>query len=189
MRINRYIKKALRKGYSTEEIKKRLMDNGYPEDIAIDLIDTYQYKMIREEKLVKTAAIALVLIMILLAIGIAIRSFSSGGPTHCGYDISCFLEKANKCKSATYFSNIDGTQFQVTSQSDCTYERTITGFSEEETSATKALMKDKKMVCTYDKGTLSESYFNTITGNIENCQGELKDVIYDVMIALYMSEV
>lgn len=96
-------------------------------------------------------------------------------------DIECFFEAANECKDARIQIKAEGSTLEFTSK-DCMLTKEIVDFSEDEPEVIVNLFKGKTMSCSYEKNFLDREWLSLL-GGIENCQGELKELIYEVRLA------
>ncbi|MFC1774809.1 hypothetical protein ACFLZN_00740 [Nanoarchaeota archaeon] len=122
-----------------------------------------------------------VLILILsLAIIVVIDIY---GTTKCKTK-TCFISEANRCKSSELIiqENIGIVMYKSDeSFSDyCSMTKTIVELDDKQ--EMKDLLENKTMRCNYWKGKFDERLVNSLTLGIEECFGELKVTLGDLMI-------
>ncbi len=138
----------------------------------------------RGEKLPITAfliSFAIVIIITLVVFAVWPRS------TDCGTDRACFLEEANKCDKATMEEPLEpGTTISY-STDGCVLVTTILVESDQP-SETIDYIGNKAMECGYTRGSLDDSVFDFPPASLEDCEGELKDIILSVQAATILAE-
>jgi hypothetical protein len=106
----------------------------------------------------------------------------------CKTNKACFIEAANKCKTAVLKDSINNTIVEYITTSNCELIKKIKSFSKDEPAEAVALLKDKDMRCSYKKGDFNANLIEGLTAGITDCKGPLKEVIYELKIARYILE-
>ena len=120
-------------------------------------------------------------ILVIVLIGIIYIIFSLFSIKSCDTE-QCFIERANLCKQTTFEQDFAGSTVLYTTK-DCVLTKEITEFSGDEPIEIVELFKGKKMQCYYEKDNFNELLIEDLTSGIEDCEGELKDAIYELRIA------
>lgn len=169
-----YITKARAKGYNDAKIIAALEKVGYAdEDIAtLPVIFPKRFDLHRiyaERKwLLLMGCVGLIILLTLTFILVK---------QSCSDPLECFLQDANACKPAVYETPYGTSTLTVESTSECTLEKYFSSISLNEPFAVQTLLADKRMSCAYEKNSLTATTVMQLTANLENCQGELVDVI------------
>lgn len=188
-KVDNYIKGLLKKGIPPKLIKKELIQFKYPKKVADQLVEknTDNFGTIKPDSNSNQFHFNKIILTIISLIIISILSLfflSSSDNDDCTNNRQCFLDKANKCVHASYQNSIGETEFLFTTTEDCTLIKQINRLNENEPIEIKELFQDKYMSCNYQKNNFEEQYLDSISYNIDNCDGELKDIIIDTMVLL-----
>lgn len=89
-----------------------------------------------------------------------------------------FVSKAKECKSAQLEVTEDFGVVRYESSPDCTFTKTIISLAD--TPEMKALLEGKSLSCSYDE--FNEDWMNSLVEGIEDCDGELKEIIGKLML-------
>ncbi|MBI4451424.1 hypothetical protein HY642_05600 [Candidatus Woesearchaeota archaeon] len=92
----------------------------------------------------------------------------------------CFVPLANDCKDADITVTEDAGVFRFLSK-DCVFTKTLVTPNSQETSEMKALLQGKSLACKYDKGRFDQRWTESLVFGIENCEGELKDILVQLL--------
>ena len=76
-----------------------------------------------------------------------------------------------------------GSEYQLSSE-DCMFTKTLTKVNETEPAEIVLLLESKSMSCQYDLGEFDDNLIKTIVLGMENCEGDLKDGLEEVVIAV-----
>ena len=96
-------------------------------------------------------------------------------------DAQCFISEANSCKKATFESMEDHGKVSYSS-SKCIVTKTFVSAVEGENEEIKKLLEGKSLTCEYNEGEFDENIVNSLILGIENCEGELKDTIGQLIV-------
>jgi hypothetical protein len=173
-KTSRLVKKYLKKGYSKDTIRKSFLKSGYKREI-IDAILVGTRNSSPES--LKLSYILLILIPIVIIILLIVLWPTSS----CKDDLDCFIEKAINCEKANAYSMIEGNTITYKAK-DCKLTKEITEFDQNEPAELVLLLEDKEMTCIYEENQFDESYLS-LTGNIERCDGPLKDTLINIRLA------
>ncbi len=102
----------------------------------------------------------------------------------CGYDKQCFISSVGDCGKATLLEDMQGSTIKYYTR-DCVLKKKIDEFSQSEPEDVVAFLEGRTMSCPYQQGNFNEELINGILGGIENCDGELKEAIYELRIAQF----
>lgn len=161
-------RKRKKRGEAIEEKKRILKKKVKPIKKGIAKIG----ERAARPKTRKALKITAIILIIAAFLSVAVLSFL---PMKCNFD-ECFIEQANKCKAATYTKSIEGTTFRLETK-DCLLTKTIVNMGLDEPEEIKEEFLGKSMVCSYVEGDFSPLYLTTISGMINNCEGELRDAL------------
>lgn len=125
---------------------------------------------------IKETSLITFLIVFFIIVGVIIWAF----PSSCATE-TCFINKANKCQSATFYNMIDRTTIKYETN-NCVLKKTITALSPDETPDMVSEFLGKHMLCTYQKNDFSPLYINTLSGMLNTCEGELKTAILSQVV-------
>lgn len=97
-------------------------------------------------------------------------------------DMDCFIAKANQCEPAVYDETTEMGSIRYFSvkkedTDNCILVKEIEDLSENEDSLIKKVLEGKTMECTYTKGNFNNRWMTSMTSGLEDCHGELKDVL------------
>jgi len=106
----------------------------------------------------------------------------------CGTDKSCFAEKAQRCESATLKEDIAGTTVVYLTGEDCVLIKRFTTFGPSEPSEVRRFFDQRQMRCPYERGNFNPTLIKSIVSGIEQCEGDLKDAIYEVQYAQRLAQ-
>ncbi len=112
------------------------------------------------------------ILAILIILGVSVLAM----PKNCGRDLSCFMEKADKCADAKYFADIDNAEVKFSTHG-CRIEKRILKVDRNEPKEVRDLFTGMSMSCKYDKGEFSTVYTDKLSGGLETCTGKLADAI------------
>ncbi len=108
------------------------------------------------------------------------------GPKQCS-TVECFVVAANECEET--FLDLDEDIGAVAYYSIydpyldiCTLDKKIVKVADNENPVVKKMLEGKNLVCTYQKGEFNERWVTSLIYDIENCQGELKESIGQLMV-------
>lgn len=93
----------------------------------------------------------------------------------------CFIEAANSCENSTFYSTED-IGFIKYETSGCFFMKTIVSTNKAELPEIKELIEGKSLICQYDFGLFNEDWMNSLSENIEYCQGDLKEAIGELVL-------
>lgn len=102
----------------------------------------------------------------------------------CGYDKQCFIEQANNCAKTSVKEDIAGSTILYYAR-ECKLKKKIDEFAEDEAEEVEAFLRGRTMECMYEQGNFDEELINGLLGGIEQCDGELKEAIYELRIAQF----
>jgi len=105
-------------------------------------------------------------------------------------DMNCFIAQASQCKSITYeeITDIGTIRYSITPEnsnsdnSNCFLTKEIVTLSEKEDPFLKKVLEGKKMQCVYSQGQFNAQWTTSLIEGLEDCQGELKEAIGQMLI-------
>lgn len=116
-------------------------------------------------------ALAVLLLIILIT--------SLAGGKECP-DSYCFISAADSCKDVSWTDYTqDGEVFEY-SANDCVMNKTLLVAGLDEPEEVRLAIEGKSLSCKYNKGEFNANWLITLSVNLENCEGELKEVIEDL---------
>lgn len=178
-KLEDYIKKALKRGYSRTILLQQLLKAGYKEKEVTPLIE-----IIHEQLYPKDAAkkwhFAVAVLVVWIVIAVTLFFLATSEKTTCA-DKTCFFAAANACQDAQYTEDIEGTMMLYESK-DCMLTKKISAFGPQEPEELQNLLKDKTIKCPYSKGQFTVTWMDTF-GGLDTCTGTLKDVVYQLRLA------
>jgi len=183
-RLERYMEKEIKKGYRPEVIKRVLLEKKYPEDVVDAVYEKYSGSRgpWKESALSFTNLIIIFGAIVLLATIVIFMLFFSSSECETA---ECFAEKANNCEKSVYILDEEGTTYRFTSSTDCVVEKSVTAVSDTEPEIIREMFLNKAMSCTYSQDGFDERLLSTLLSGLENCEGELKESLYELAIAQY----
>lgn len=96
-------------------------------------------------------------------------------------DKACFISAANDCQDLSITSVEDIGTFQYSSAKNCTFAKTLVSLNSAETAEMKTLLEGKSFACKYKKGAFDSRLVNTLLFGSENCTGELKEILAELV--------
>jgi len=100
--------------------------------------------------------------------------------------VECFVEAANECEetilelsedigAVEYYTQLDSSGF-------CILNKKIIKVSDNEDPVVKRMLEGKNLLCAYQKGKFNERWVSSLIYDIENCEGELKESIGQLIV-------
>lgn len=96
-------------------------------------------------------------------------------------DKQCFVSAANACGKETIQINEDYGVVNY-STSNCVLNKTIISLNQNESTDIKRLVEGKSMLCRYENGAFDQNWINSLVFGIEKCEGELRDVLGQLIV-------
>ena len=173
--VKSWIKEARKRGFSDERMRRELLGKGYSSGMVEKAlehsnIDFKKYGLISLGVIVAIAIIVLGIIYIPSLI-----------TQKCTTDL-CFITAANQCRSVEMDRNIAGSVYSL-SEKNCVLTKTIKTVNATETPVITALLKGTSMTCSYDKNGFNDNLMTTLSLGIDNCNGDLKDALEQLLLA------
>ena len=108
-----------------------------------------------------------------------------GGLKQCT-TVECFVGAANECEETIlelgedigvveYYTQLDSSGF-------CILNKKIIKVSDNEDPVVKRMLEGKNLICAYKKGGFNERWVSSLIYDIENCEGELKESIGQLIV-------
>ena len=101
-------------------------------------------------------------------------------PTVCTAK-DCFIAAANNCSDIS----IQATESFGTvkySTSGCVFTKTIISLNQNESADMRAALTGKSLTCVYEKNKFDSGLLTSLVIGIENCDGELKEIISQLVL-------
>ena len=117
----------------------------------------------------------LVVVMMLIIV-----QYSGGGIKNCGSDEFCFLDATNECGNAKFRNEIAGAKIEYV-VNNCILEKKVAKLASGESKEDRNRFEGKSMSCNYEQGDFDRSYIDEISANLEQCDGELRTEIENVI--------
>lgn len=96
----------------------------------------------------------------------------------------CFISAANDCNDLTMTLTEKAGVIQYSSSKDCTFTKTMISLDAKETQEMKTLLEGKSLTCRYERGKFDRKWVNSLLLGTENCEGQLKDILVDLVAFL-----
>ncbi len=122
-----------------------------------------------------------------LALIAMIAFASAAGAIKCS-DLNCFVAAANDCNTKVSYVDVTSAGTfsyyveSVTDNAGCVLTKEITKFSEKEDQVIISALKNKKLYCKYTAGNFNEKWITSLFEDIENCDGNLKETIAQLLL-------
>ena len=100
-------------------------------------------------------------------------------------DINCFIVQADKCNPITYEETtaMATIRYSITADNlSCIFTKEIVNLNEKEDSTIQKIMKGKKLECIYISGQFNDQWTTSLIEGLEDCQGELKEAIGQLLL-------
>jgi hypothetical protein len=194
--IEKSMRKSLKQGYDLNELARIFVKRGYP----LDEVET-AVREIRaggakkgisisfpKVNLGLIAVIVLAVLIIGAIAGLFIISREAAVPgiergmADCGEDKDCFIALSNECGKGTVKEVFGGSIVRYTTK-NCVLEKRIESFDTAEPEEIKQLFRNKNMRCRYEEGSYNAELVDSLLGGIGDCEGELRDIIFEMRIA------
>ncbi len=94
----------------------------------------------------------------------------------------CFVQQANDCKKIEITLTEEAGAFKYAASNECKFTKTLVSLNENETTEMKNLLEGKSFTCNYDKGKFDQRWAYTLIFGTEECNGELKDTLIDLLV-------
>ncbi len=174
-KLRAYINKGRKKGYSEFKIKKALLKAGYTSEQINPLF--------KKKDILPYVIIALATLIVILGIilGFVLKPITPD--TDCN-TADCFIGYANLCSPTTLTMIEDGTTTFYEIRENCLFYREYTKLADDEPDEIRELLEGKSMTCPYTMGNFDKDLVNTVSLGIENCEGELVDGLYTIILAV-----
>ena len=124
---------------------------------------------------------ALIVIAVILAVIFILPSFSIGSKK-CA-DKACFVTAANNCENVAFEQLEEGSLFGYSARS-CVLTKTLKKMNETEPAEMKDLLEGKSLSCKYSAESFNENWVNTLSLDLGDCTGDLKDAIDELAAAV-----
>lgn len=95
----------------------------------------------------------------------------------------CFISAANECNDITMTLTEKAGVIKYSSR-DCTFTKTMISLDAKETQEMKNLLEGKSLTCRYERGKFDNSWANSLLLGTEGCEGQLKDILVDLVAFL-----
>ncbi len=110
----------------------------------------------------------------------------SGNAVDTDKYIPSFVIAANECQE-TFLEreeDIGIIEYQIHQdpRDFCTLDKKIVKVADNEDPVVKRMLEGKRLSCAYQKGQFNERWVTTLIYDIENCEGELKESIGQLMV-------
>jgi hypothetical protein len=97
-------------------------------------------------------------------------------------DAACFIAAADNCSDMNITLNSSVATFAYTSSQSCVLTKTLVSVDSNETQQMKDFLEGKSMACVYQKGQFNAGLVNSLVDGMENCTGDLKDALGELLI-------
>ena len=97
-------------------------------------------------------------------------------------DKDCFVSAAMDCDAINLTTTEDIGVVRYSSSADCVFTKTIVSLNANESREMKNLLQGKSMICRYQKGGFDQRFVTSLIFGMENCQGELRDILGQLVV-------
>jgi len=129
-----------------------------------------------------SAAMLAASVLAVIIAGCTGNSPSPASPPPTSQDMATFISAASECQDANLTVTTMVGTFSYRSTSDCALLKTLVKVNSSESPEVKKLIEGKSMVCGYTKGNFDSRWVTTLIGGIENCHGDLRDGIAQLIV-------
>ncbi|MEM3126511.1 MAG: hypothetical protein QW331_00375 [Candidatus Woesearchaeota archaeon] len=170
--------------YSREDLAKALRRDGVSEE---DIIDAFR----KAEKKVTVSLWTLIFVAVALALTFGVVYYFVYGfdflmpTTKVCTTKECFVSMANRCDLTVYSVTEEGTTYVHTIKKGCIYSKTVTKVAPTEPQDVKILLEGKSFECKYYQNAFNNAWMNTLTQGLQNCHGELREGLQELMLIQY----
>jgi hypothetical protein len=130
----------------------------------------YAYQRSRTKKIYLGASLCILVILL-----IATLSFIFAQT--CSKDE--FVSRVQNCASGTYLGQLGGSAVRFRTK-NCMVTKEIARVSDDEPDEVRLLFEGKKMTCQYSEGQFGTDDIDYFLKGIENCWGDLKDILIEL---------
>lgn len=96
----------------------------------------------------------------------------------------CFISSANDCNEISITLTEDAGVFTYSSSTECVFTKTLVSLDPSETQEMKSLLEGKSLTCEYEKGEFDQRWITSFIFGTEECEGELKDILVELIAFL-----
>jgi len=97
-------------------------------------------------------------------------------------DVKCFLAVANNCDDVILKSKDKyGLEWSY-SASSCKLEKKLVAVDKNENVQMKSALEGKSVTCTYTKDNFNEHWVSSVMGDLDTCEGDLRDTIGKLLL-------
>ena len=97
-------------------------------------------------------------------------------------DTACFLVAAVDCQDMNVTLKGSVATFAYSSSQSCVLTKTLVSVDTNDTQAMKDFLQGKSMACPYQKGRFDPGLVTSMVDGMENCTGDLKDALSEMLI-------
>ena len=171
-----WVKAQRKAGKSDEEIRTEMLKRGYSAGIINRLLR-------KKSKILYLLPLAIVILIAAYFLAPYIPNLISSISAKTCATQDCFIAAANSC-SAVRMQQVEAGSLFDYSEKNCALTKTATKLNETEPQEIKDLLEGKSLVCNYSQGNFNENWINTLSIGIEDCSGELKDAIDELIYSV-----
>ena len=117
-------------------------------------------------------------ICLIILMGVGFYFFKTCTPV---YSMEQFISSADNCHDARFKSEQDIGTFEYRSE-DCVFTKTLVSLNKNESQEMKDLLEGKTLTCKYEQFNFNEKWADSLLYDIEDCEGELKEIIGQLML-------
>lgn len=200
--IKRYIEIGLSRGYSRDQVKQKFMSHGYSGELFEKTYSKYFASKQKARAITYEQKETLplppkhrswryvffgALVTLVVFGGLLLWKWPIGTlfQRECATP-ECFIAFAQECTPTSYTQDVEGTMFLLKVTSDCTLHKEILSFGLEP-DAVKQLLEKKSMDCTYEQGMFKKTWVDSLTLDLDQCQGPLKEGLLELLATTIVS--
>ncbi len=127
-----------------------------------------------------------IILLGIVMLGGCIAPVGDAGLKECS-TVECIVETANECEEKVLELEEDIGTVEYSIQYDpnndfCTLNKKVAKVSDAENPVIKQMFEGKSLTCTYQPGEFNERWVTSLIYDIENCEGDLKESIGQLMV-------
>ena len=186
--IKAYIGAAKKSNVTRDRLYKEFIQRNYPTYV----VDYYLKKYFDNKKhRIQMVILILVVISIILVSSYLVLDLKASNQEveeqviqpyeeeDCS-NKECFALKAENCNKAEFERLEDGSTFKYETN-NCQFVKTALKINPSEPENIKQLLEGKSLTCSYAKGQFEIDWINTLTLQLDKCQGPLKDSLIKLL--------
>ena len=120
----------------------------------------------------------------LIVVGQLVQVLFPSGPVQCA-TMKCFIVNANQCIPTTYDDRTEMGVFRYSAgkgaSGNCTLVKELAKAADREDPFIRRALENRRMECTYQAGKFNGQWTASMIEGLEDCRGELKDAVGELL--------